>query len=256
MLLLGILFGFSLGYITFNHHNDKPAPELAQVIEKVSEITANTGAKVTISRTTSEGKTEESNTSSSSKGESKNNFWRLFGPDSGANQAASRLAPNKFDGTEIGGSRNYGVLEQVWEWIRNWLWTIGVISVLFFLALGVMFFIPATSGIAATIFQWIMSVVPVIGSAIVGMFSKIKFTKQATATTEIVVGVEDFKKAVAAEPFIVSDDLRFVSTDNLVEKAANLTTRIQTRVKTLFKLANNDVQGDNAKSIVSTILNQ
>jgi hypothetical protein len=257
LLLLGIAIGI-LGANYLEIHKPVPeevkvANEISQVVNGVSELVQDSGTKVTITRTVTEGKKETNNSVTSSTGKSDNHFFRLFGPDRGANDAGSGVQPLTTNGTSVGGSRNWGVLERIWSWVVNWIWTISVVSVLFFLALGVMFFIPATSTIAATIFQWIMSVIPVLGTIISSIFSKITLGKHTTASSEIVTGIDEFKDAVADEDFITATDITFTSTDNLTDKATALTVKIRKRVRELLKLACNNSQDKTTREYVSSV---
>ncbi len=227
--------------------------ELSQVVSEVANLTKDSGAKVTITRTTTEGKKETDSSASSSVGQSDNHFFRLLGPDRGANDAGSGIQPLTTDGTSIGGSRNWGILERFWNWFINWLWFIKWILILGMGGLIVMLFIPATSSMAMTIIQGIFSFLPVLGAAIVKLISNLNLKKITLSTEQIIDGTEIAKSKISREPFILSSDLVTVAGEDLAVKASNLTARVRDRAIALIKEAHNEAQDKSTREYVSTI---
>lgn len=257
VFIMGLVIGGSAMYFV-----DKPrppktsvAPEIAQVIEEVNKVASNTGKKITITRTITEGKKEENSNASSSVGQSRNGFFRLFGTDRGANDAASGVQALTADGVSVGGSRNWGVLERTWNWFINWLWTIKWMIIFVLVILVAMLFYPPTSAIALGVFQWIFSVLPLLGAAVVKLISNLSLKKTTAVASQIIDGTDILKNNVKSELFISSGDLTPVTGEDLVTKANSLTTRIRERVLTMIKNAHNEAQDKSTRSYVSAYQN-
>ena len=257
VFILGVLLGGlgMHGIDTSKMEKQSTAPEIAKVVEEVSKVTKGTGAKVTITRTIAEGKREQTTDSSSSVGQSKNGFWRFLGPDRGANDTASGVQPLTADGVSVGGSRNWGVLERTWNWFINWLWFIKWMLGLSIVILVAMLFYPPTNALALSAFQWIFSVLPLVGAAVVKIISNLGLKKTTTAATQIIEGTDLFKNKIKEEPFVTTSDLTPVTGEDLVTKSTSLTTRIRNRVLAIVKEAHNEAQDKSTRSYVSSVQN-
>jgi hypothetical protein len=254
--VLGMLLGVCIMKYAPSQQPVKPeAAEITQVIQEATKIAANSGKKITITRTTAEGKKEEHSTASSSTGQSQNNFLRWLGTDRGANDAASGVQALTADGVSVGGSRNWGILERTWNWFTNWIWTIKWILILVGVALVAMLFYPPTSAMALAAFQWIFSVLPLIGAAFVKIISNFSLKKTTQTTQQIIDGTDILKNNVKSEQFIQSGDLVTSTGEDVVTKANSLTARIRERILTMIKDAHNEAQDKATRAYVSAYQN-
>ena len=99
------------------------------------------------------------------------------------------------DGTSIGASKGYGILEQFWNWLKSAFW----FGIFFFGILVVLCFVPATAGIARMILRWFASLIPVIGSGIEWAVSKAKLAKNEMIQKNIVESVQAGRETLKKE---------------------------------------------------------
>ncbi|MBI5725260.1 MAG: hypothetical protein HZA50_14975, partial [Planctomycetes bacterium] len=92
-------------------------------------------------------------------------FFGLSPNQVAAMRQAQHISNDEFDvwGTKMEG---YGLFERAWDWLKSAFWILAIGAILASIALGVLWFIPATRPIATTILTWIASVIPVIGSVV------------------------------------------------------------------------------------------
>jgi len=207
-----------------------PPPESVNVAQMAQEASrAFPGSEVAITYTETEAASTDSRSGNTAVGESKKSFWRgvsWFGL--GATEAAVQDKGIVANGTSLGRSEGYGVLERFWAWLKGVFW-FGAFGLLGLLVLTL---IPATSAIASTILRAIASIVPVLGSVVERVFSVVKFEIPAK---QIIMGSEGFKAEIKVEQF-VEDPV--------------LNAKIIARILEKFRAAQNAAQGDRARKTV------
>ncbi|MBI5725216.1 MAG: hypothetical protein HZA50_14750 [Planctomycetes bacterium] len=126
-------------------------------------------------------------------------FFGLSPNQVAAMRQAQRISSDEFDvwGTKMEG---YGLFERAWDWLKSVFWMLALGAIVAAIALGVLWFIPATRPIATTILTWISSIFPVIGTVVAWLVKHSQVQQAQAQTQEIINGGEIFKEKLAAEP--------------------------------------------------------
>ncbi|HOF19407.1 MAG TPA: hypothetical protein PK082_10900 [Phycisphaerae bacterium] len=105
-------------------------------------------------------------------------------------------------GISFGGSKGYGLLESLWDAIKDVFW-FGAFGLI---VLVILLFIPATAPVAGAILRVLASVVPFLGSLIERIVSGFKVKAVETPLEQVIDGGEKFKTAVSEANF--ADDVQ------------------------------------------------
>ena len=126
---------------------------------------------------------------------------------------------------QIGQSKGYGILEQLWQTIKSIFWFLVFGGVV----LTILAFVPATSGFARGLLRMIASIFPLIGSVVERITASFKLKKKDDETKDIVTSVQKGRERLAN----VNPDAA-VAFDETVEK--NMDTETKNKVKEIKAL--------------------
>jgi len=111
----------------------------------------------------------------------------------GATEAAAKSQGLKVkdfgEDASMGIHKGYGILEQLWSWIKSAFWVVAIGGIVLF----VLTLIPATAPFAWAAIRAIASIFPFIGSLVENILGKFKTTAVTTKLTEVVKSVQDYK---------------------------------------------------------------
>jgi len=106
------------------------------------------------------------------------------------------------EGIAFGGSKGYGILESLWDTVKDVFW----FAAFGLGALVVMLFIPATSAIAGTILRFLAGIIPFLGSLVERVRAKFAYEKPLV---QVVRGVDswkaEFEKQVNAAEWLTAE---------------------------------------------------
>jgi len=116
-------------------------------------------------------------------------WFGLGGPEAAAKSQGLKVKDFGED-VNMGIHKGYGILEQLWNWIKSAFWVVIIGGV----ALFVLTLIPATAPFAWAAIRAIASIFPFIGSLVENILGKFKTSTLSTKLTEVVKSVQDYKK--------------------------------------------------------------
>ncbi|MFW6172384.1 MAG: hypothetical protein ACOC5T_01380 [Elusimicrobiota bacterium] len=121
----------------------------------------------------------------------------------GATEAAAK--DQGFSGIQQGGEivegagqqKGYGILEQLWQWIKSVFWTLAFVGVV----LAILAFVPATAPFARAIWRVIAGLIPALGSFVEWLIG----TKKQEKFEQVVSGGENFKRQLEVSDLSAED---------------------------------------------------
>jgi len=152
-------------------------------------------------------------------------WFGLGGPEAAAkDQGFSNITAG---GTSVGASgqqKGYGILEQLWNWIKSVFWAVTFGAII----LGILAFVPATAPFARAVWRAIGSIFPIFGSVTEWAIGN----KKQQKFEQVVDGGEKFKQDLA------TSDLSDADKDKVKEifknaQAGKQDVKIQKEIKTV-----------------------
>ena len=169
-------------------------------------------------------------------------FFGIGGPEAAAKSQGLKFDPKTGNLVSEGTHYGYGILEQLWSWIKSAFWFI----LIGFVILLVLCVIPQTSSFALGILRGIASIFPFVGSIVENIITKFTTGK---AITQIVDGGEEFKTAINSTDFTKY----LTGKDFTADVTAVITTanQIKTDVLAEFSASHNKAQDTSTQDIVA-----
>ena len=215
VVLLSALFvvvaicGGLIGWMLATPSNSQAIITDAQPKNEIQRLIAGMKEGDTVEINLQENQTPESGTSTGSKGadvliKEDKAYFRAFswfglgGPEAAAKDQG--FADISKGGTEVGSvgqQKGYGILEQLWNWIKSVFWVLVFGAII----LGVLAFVPATAPFARAVWRIIGSIFPVLGSATEWLAGN----KKQQKFEQVVTGGEAFKKNLDASDLSAED---------------------------------------------------